>query len=192
MAALIGVIQGCKPAGGGGPVIRTAVELLPDALYSPKAVLNYGGTPVAVEMKREVEDSTVKFMLLAHDQVVETETYMSSVGEFALVSIDEEFVPPLPLLKFPMTIGEGWTWKGELVVGGRRHAAEAEIKPSTEQLYLTKAGGLNTVKVEVHLQIDTKTATPAKRPITYWFVKGKGIVQREIGKATSRAPAPSD
>lgn len=193
-AALLfaGIVQGCRPSGGQGPVIKTAVELLPDALYSTKAVLNYGGTPVPVDMTREAQGATVKFLLMAHDQVLETETYASSVGEFALVSIDEQFEPPLPLLKFPLTIGEGWTWKGELLVGGRRHSAEADIKPTTEQLYLTKSGGVDTVKVVVELRIDTKTSTPAKRPITYWFVKGKGIVQREIGKATSRAPAPSE
>lgn len=192
--AALGLVVGCgcRPSGEQGLVVRTAVELLPDALYSPQAVLNYGGTPVHVTMSREIKGQDVDFHLSAHDQVLETETYRSTVGEFALVSVDEQFEPPLPLLKFPLSIGEGWTWKGVIIAGGRRHPAEAEIKPTTEQLFLTKSGGVQTVKVQVDLRIDAQTSTPAKRPLTFWFVKGKGIVKREIGTATSREPALSE
>lgn len=182
-------LAGCRPQGGGGVEIATAVELMPDALYGEKATLNYGGTPVDVTMKRMASGQEVRFMLSAHDEVLETEVYQSTTSEFALVSIDEKFEPPLPLLKFPMRIGEPWEWSGELLAGGLRHRATAKITPSTEQLFLTKTGGVDTVKVSVELQIDSKTPSPAKRPLTFWFARGKGIVKREIGTATSREPA---
>lgn len=162
---------------------------MPDALYGEQAILNYGGTPIAVTMSRQARGSEVRFSLSAHDEVLETEVYLSTTSEFALISIDERFEPPLTLLKFPMTIGEPWDWSGELVAGGVRHKAKATITPSTEQLFLTKTGGVDTVKVQVELQIDSKTPSPAKRPLTFWFARGKGIVKREVGTATSREPA---
>jgi len=188
-ALLIAVLAGCRPQGGSGVEIATAVELMPDALYNESATLNYGGTPVDVTMKRVANGQEVSFLLSAHDEVLESEVYQSTTGEFALVSIDEKFEPPLPLLKFPMTVGESWNWSGELVAGGLRHRATAKITPSTEQLFLTKTGGVDTVKISVALQIDSKTPNPAKRPLTFWFARGKGIVKREIGTATSREPA---
>lgn len=182
-------LAGCRPGGDQGITIATAVELLPDALYQPEATLNYGGTPVVVEMKREAAGQEVKFLLSAHGEVLETEVYRSSTSEFALVSIDERFEPPLPLLMFPMTLGKAWEWAGELVAGGVRHQAKATISPSTEQLFLTKTGGVDTVKIDVDLKIDSRTSTPAKRHLTFWFARGKGIVKREIGTATSREPS---
>lgn len=182
-------VAGCRPGSDQGVAIATAVELLPDALYQPKATLNYGGTPVVVEMTRSTSGQEVRFELSAHGEVLETEVYQSTTSEFALVSIDEKFVPPLPLLKFPMTLGEPWDWKGELVAGGVRHRAEASISSSSEQLFLTKTGGVSTVKIHVELKIDSKTSTPAKRHLTFWFARGKGIVKREVGTATSREPA---
>lgn len=162
---------------------------MPDALYGEQATLNYGGTPIAVKMTRQANGQEVRFSLSAHDEVLETEVYLSTTSEFALISIDERFEPPLTLLKFPMTIGEPWAWTGELVAGGVRHRAKATITPSIEQLFLTKTGGVDTVKVQIELQIDSKTPNPAKRPLTFWFARGKGIVKREVGTATSREPA---
>jgi hypothetical protein len=182
-------LAGCRPGGDQGITIATAVELLPDALYQPQATLNYGGTPVLVEMKREAAGQEVRFLLSAHGEVLETEVYRSSTSEFSLISIDERFEPPLPLLMFPMTLGKPWEWAGELVAGGVRHGAKATISPSTEQLFLTKTGGVDTVKIDVDLKIDSKTSTPAKRHLTFWFARGKGIVKREIGTATSREPS---
>lgn len=139
-------------------------------------------------MARETAGQDVKFLLSAHHEVLETETYRSTTSEFVLISIDERFEPPLPLLKFPMTLGEGWEWKGELLAGGLRHRAEGKVTSSTEQLFLANTGGIDTVKVQIKLEIDSKTPAPAKRPLTFWFARGKGIVKREIGTATSREP----
>lgn len=182
-------LTGCRPPGNAGVEIASAVELMPDALYGEQATLNYGGTPIDVAMKRVANGPEVRFLLSAHDEVLETEVYQSTTSEFSLVSIDEKFEPPLPLLKFPMTIGQPWDWSGELVAGGVRHRATAKITPSTEQLFLTKTGGVDTVKISIQMQIDSKTPSPAKRPLTFWFARGKGIVKREIGTATSREPA---
>lgn len=99
------------------------------------------------------------------------ETVKGSLGDF--------FEPPIPLLKFPMTVGDQWTWTGENL-SGDLHKASAKITTSEQP---------TTVRVQVELALDSGTGVPAKRTMTFVFAPGRGVVRREIGESSTRIPA---
>lgn len=183
---------GCGTAGK-GPQIKTASEIQPDALYAEDAVVNYGGIPVKVKMTRKVEGSTINFDLIAYNEALDTEVYKLVADAFSVVSVNgETFKQPIPLLKFPMRIGDTWTWEGELVSGSTPSKVKSVIRTSQESLLLEKWGSIETIKSVVTLNIDSGVQTPAVRTLTFWFAFGPnlhGIVQREFGKDTSRKPS---
>ncbi len=189
LAAVGFSLCGCT-GGKSGPAIQSAMEFKPDALYAENALLGYGGTEVAVKMKRKESGGIVKFVLIAHGEVFETETYRTSNTEFALVGLDDVFEPPLPLLRFPMHVGDKWDWDGNLTSAMVPHKAKATVTSAREQLFLKKSGQMDTVRADVMLSLDSGTPTPASRKLSFWFVRGRGIVKREIGTATTREPAP--
>jgi len=191
IAAIGLTLCGCTGGSGSGPVIQSSAEFQPGALFSEHAFLGYGGTEVAVKMKREeAANGVIKFVLIAHGEDFETETYQSSNEVFAFVGIDDVFEPPLPLLKFPMKVGDKWDWQGNLTSAAVPHKAEAMVTTAREQLFLKKIGDLDSIRADVKLLLDSGTPTPAERKLSFWFVRGKGIVKREIGTATTREPAP--
>lgn len=172
-----------------GARIPSREEMKPGELYADRATLLYGGTEVAVTVTRQASGSQVKFILTAHGQVFETETYEDNDGSFAFVGIDDQFEPPLPLLKFPMRIGDKWEWKGTLKSATVSHPATATVTTARDNLFLAGQGDLETLRSDVRLFLDSGTPTPAERKLTFWFVQGRGIVRREIGTATIRQPA---
>lgn len=181
-------LAGCKPKGATGPALPDIATFKPDALFAEKAVLEYGGMKAPVQMRRTQAGDRVSFSLIAHGQTFETESYLLSGEEFAFVSIDEAFDPPIVLFRSKMPIGETWEWAGTLSSGGRSHTAQATVKTSGEQLFLKAAGQQDTLKVQVDLSIESGGPKPAARQLTFWFVNGRGIVQREVGTATVRRP----
>lgn len=191
LALLIAVVSaGCNPKGATGPALPEISVFKPDALFSGKAVLEYGGMKAPVTMRRTEASDRISFSLIAHGQTFETETYRLTESEFAFVSIDEAFDPPVTLFKSKMPIGETWEWKGTLSSGGRTHEAKAVVTTSSEQLFLGAAGQQDTLKVIVSLSIESGGPKPAARQLVFWFVNGRGIVQREVGTATIRRPEP--
>ena len=179
---------GCAPKGPTGPSLPDIATFKPDALFAPKAVLEYGGMKADVVMGRTQTEAKVSFSLVAHGQTFETETYLLTANEFSFVSIDEVFEPPIVLFRSKMPIGEKWDWSGTLSSGGRSHVAKAQITTASEQLFLKNAGQQDTLKVQVDLSIESGGPKPAARKLIFWFVNGRGIVQREVGTATIRRP----
>lgn len=179
-------IAGCDgKQGRTGPPIQNAEAMRPDALHGKAATLIYGGTPIDVSVERVASGPVIKFILAAHGQALETETYRLDAASFSLVSIDEQFDPPLTLLKFPMHVGDTWEWKGSLAIGTLSHKASAKVSTREEKLIVGKRDPF-TLRVDIALDIASGADEPAKRQLTFWFERGRGIVQREVGTATVR------
>ena len=100
----------------------------------------------------------------------------------------ESYQEPMPLLKFPLTIGDSWTWSGKMVAGLEPHNASAKISTAAEQILLP-GGPTQSVLVVVDLAIESGASTPAARKLRFWFVENKGLVKRQFGIGSSREPA---
>lgn len=159
-----------------------ATVALPD-----RAELVLSDNPIPVSVETEKTADTIAFRFQAYGVTLEEEAYRYGPTEFALVeAAKEQYEPPLPLLRFPMTIGDTWSWTGSMTMFAP-HPARAAVTTSRESLdepgYTDEA-----IKVTVNLAIESGAETPAKRTLTFWFVPKKGLLKREFGKGLSRVP----
>ncbi len=192
---IFSVILGCrtmahKPSfsssGDGASV--TMSELVPDASPGTKAILVLGGVRAPVEVVRTRTGDELTLDLKGHGESFETEAYSVMPTEFGLSNAGGElFTPAIPLLKSPMKVGDTWSWKGSMMSGISR-PAEASVSCKVDKVYTEQGLQEDALMVEVKLKMDSGTKAPAERRLAYWFVKGKGVLKREIGSGSTRLP----
>jgi len=172
---------------GSGLLVSTSAELMPDANPGAQKVL-YGSIVIPVEVKidKSAEDMTIS--LISREALLDTEKYRTAEKEFDVVNAaGEDYSPPIPLLKFPMNIGDSWSWKGQMVTAPTSRKATAVITTTDDQVDMGSPA--DALRVDVTLSMESGASAPAMRTLTFWFVKGKGIVKRDFGANTSRVPA---
>ena len=177
-------------SGGTGERIAAIADLNPGAKIPPKANLKIGEIDMTVEIKQTTDGQQVKFEISAHGQVFESETY--SVGETTFDLLDvagEHYEPKMPLLKFPMRVGDQWQWSGTMTAGEKPHKAQATVTSTDDSVLLPGSGSTDTILVVVDLSIESGGPTPATRKLRFWFAKDKGLIKRQFGIGSSREPA---
>jgi hypothetical protein len=178
------------PSGTGGARFAKQEDLGPMDLSAKKAVLVSMGTRIPVDVQTTVNDAERTYLINLNnvDATIEFEKYTFSPSQFAIIeTTDERFEPPITLAQFPMTIGDSWDWKGNIVSGTLSRAATAKVKTSSE--VLAELGGRETMRVDVSLSIDSGAEKPAARDMNFWFLPKGGIVKRAFGYALTRNPA---
>lgn len=174
---------------GTGPTISTFGDLNPDRFGDKTAILDYSGTKIPVTVETHREGNVFSIVLSAMEQETDREVYTVQPNEFDLQQgVSETYTPPLPLLKFPMNVGDTWAWKGTLSTGVPPPPATATIETSADKVYLKDRGNVDAVKVTVNLLIEGGGPDKVQRTLSLWFVKDLGPVKREFGKESSRLP----
>lgn len=186
-------VAGCfggKTTAGNGERFENLSDLGPDAKIPAAANLKIGEVNVPVVVRQEDSEDRMVLTLEAHGQTFEKEVYRVTSDSFELVEgAGEVYESPMPVLKFPLTVGESWTWKGTMSSGDGPHDATANIATAAEPLLLPVEGSTPSVLVVVDLSIQGAGPSPATRKLRFWFVKDKGLVKRQFGIASSREPA---
>ena len=160
------------------------LSLEPEADPGPKAILNYLGPGVPVDVHYKYADGRETIDLVSFGQDFEHEEYLKTAHSFALVNAaGDKFDPPLPLL----TDNGQTTWSGKDVSGGVAHEAKASVALSQGSVKSTPVD-LKATVATVQLSIDSGSPTPAKRILKFYFVKGRGVIQREFGQGVTRQP----
>lgn len=179
-----------------GPSTPTSSFLSPKDLGAdsppPKSALLQlaGGEPLKVDVEATRDGQNLQIDLVSHGEAIETETYSITPTSFNLVeAAGESYEPVLPLLKFPLTVGNQWSWKGQIVLSSADIPAEATVTTATEPLGL-EGYPLEAVQISVTLEIGDPLARAAKRVLNFWVAPGYGVIKREFGLASSRIPAP--
>lgn len=176
------------PPSSTGPAIQED-ELKPSALVSAKATLTYANLDIPVEMKVKKGVSEIEVELIAHEEVMETEIYTFDMESFKLKeAAAESYNPPLPLLTFPLNLGETKTWSGTILSGDSPHKGDATISAKEDAVDMPDGTQQPAIKVTVELRYDSGTPVPAKRTLEFWFAKGQGPIKRDFGEGASRAP----
>lgn len=148
------------------------------------------GQPVETELKCEKAPGTVQFDFVAYGTLIDRESYAYDDDTFRYLGSEvDAFVPGIPLLKFPFTVGDKWDWTGEYQGAGRVVKSSAEVTTEAEVLK-TVAGEFSTVKVEVQIARESGAKEPAMWRHTFWFAPKRGIVRREIEFGMAREPMP--
>lgn len=183
MVAYFGLRGRGEPPVAAGQLIKARADLTPDALYSSKAEYHLSGLVLPVELRRKLDGNLVKFELIAEGTPIDTEVYLSDDKAFGLKEMNmESYEPAIPLLKFPMHIGDTWEWKGAQESGGRNHKSWAKITSTIETL----PNQVETVKVTVDLFVDSNAGKASERNLVFWFTKGRGIIKRTYGDPIAR------
>lgn len=168
-------------------------ELAPDTPPPPKAKLLLGGVSVPVTARVARDGNRFTINLVTHDEVFESEEYVNTTDGFSVASIGvTEFEPPIPLLKFPLAVGqETWTWKGTLSADVEEHSANATITTASDTINFGLRP-VDTIKVQVEIVFDSiGEGESAERQLTFWFQPMKGLIKRSVGATSAREPVES-
>ena len=127
--------------------------------------------------------SSVLFDWTVNGKTSQKETYLVSKQGVsrsqAGVTGTETINPPIPILKFPVKIGQSWTWKGSLKGGQKPMPASAILKVLSLDDVNTVAGKYKAYCVNLSLTI-TQGANTMTIQNKYWFAKGAGLVKQAM------------
>lgn len=182
---------GCQQGKGvTGPLIANYAALKPDNLTLEKCVLKLAGSKYAAEIHQTRSGDDIELELVAMGTVFETERYRSTDTQFSVVDTGgERYDPPIPLIKYPMHVGDTWTWAGKYWTGPEPHTAQAKVTTSTDDVVIEGGTARNVVRVEIVRTVDSGSPdVTATRKLVFWIVPNMGVVKRAFGDESSREP----
>lgn len=145
-------------------------------------MLVIGEREIPVTVKSEMIGKLLSVRIYADNTELEHEGYRVEPDAFLLIQAGgETFDPPLPVLKFPLKIGDGWSWTGTLRAGEATSAAEAKVMTIRESLFTPPSEALR-----VNVELTLRRGVGSKRNLSFWFLEGRGLVQREFGASIRR------
>src|SRR2546423_6000084 len=92
--------------------------------------------------------------------------------------------PPLPVIKYPMSVGKTWSWSGTISAPNQQGVtANATLKVAGKETVKTSQGTVTAYRVDMDLTVTAQGQT-AKIPATYWFAAGAGMVKQSAAIPT--------
>lgn len=175
-------IGGCfGPQKASLPLVN-ASELKLDRLSGAKNELQIASEVIPVVTESRVEGDRRILRFMSHGAELEREEYLLSEESLLLARTSSDlFEPPLPVLKFPLRLGEEWSWKGSIRSGDLLVPAEAKVLAIREPIDLPPSDAL---KINIVLTIRDKDSS--RRELLFWFVEGEGLVKRQFGASIRR------
>jgi hypothetical protein len=162
----------------GQPYVHKADEFLPLDAGTANSTYTVDGTKTNYVLKTVKTGTTVNFQATSDGKVVDEEVYDVKDNSILLKSAaGENFNPPVVLVKFPLYVGDQYTWKGSLCCEIEKIEGSATVTTSTDFVQ-GKDNSSDAIKAEMNL----KFGEGASRKLSFWFVNGKGIVKTEILK----------
>ncbi len=141
------------------------------------------GTKTNYTLKTKTEGTVVSFQSMSEGKMIDEEMYDVQGNTVVLKkAVGENFMPPITLIKFPLEVGSQYQWQGKLCCELDTLDAHAAVTTSTD-FVSHKDQSEDALKVEVNLTF----GSGGTRKLSFWFVKGKGILKTEMVK-TIREP----
>lgn len=178
--------------GGNERELRYSDDYFPSEWKQRYATLRLANLEIPIELKLEARTTERELQLINEGVVMEKETYRVTTEGIWLVKLrdgetGETFVPALPLLQFPMRVGDSFSWDGKMIIGNRALPTSGRIQTGAETISLA-TGPTEAVRVEILLELRDGSPRPAQRRLTFWFVKGEGPLRRDYGGQEIREP----
>ncbi len=158
----------------------------PAAIAGKKATLRLLGTDLETDVEPVKSETDLTLRFLHHGEVLEEEAYSITPAQFLLSkAAGETYTPAIPLLKFPMHLGDGWEWTGTTSTGAVQQPARASVSSAEENIAFGETFQ-SALRVDVVLKIGPEPRPHAERKLSFWFLEGKGVVKRDFGSVSSR------
>lgn len=120
---------------------------------------------------------------------MEVEEYQDGVEAFRLKQGGgETYQPPIDLLRFPMKVGDTWTWKGKITSSGDSQDATAVVETMEETAFIGEVP-VKAVTARVTLAFAAGGEDHAQRVLSFSFAPGKGLFRRQFDSISVREPA---
>jgi hypothetical protein len=160
------------------PFVKNVDEFLPLDSASAGSMFVVDGSKTNYKLQTKREGTVVRFQATSDGNIVDEEIYDVQENTILLkAAAGENFEPPVTLIKFPLSVGDQYKWKGKLKCEIEHINANAIITTSTDFVQC-KDKCDDAIKAEMNL----KFGEGANRKLSFWFVKGKGIVRTEMSK----------
>jgi len=161
--------------------IERTQDFFPTKFEMP-ITLRLANVAIEADAKMTVDGTTRTIKIFKDGVPIEEEVYVVTTELVAVKSMGtgETFEPPLPLIKFPMSVGDSFDWEGKIVFAGHELEGKAKSVTSRDTPDLA-TGPRETLKVAVELEISDGSPKPATRKLEYWFAEGVGPVRRDYG-----------
>ncbi len=172
-------------------VMMPRSELNPDTDPPSHAQLMYIAPPlIPVDVKTERKGQSFTINLYDHGELFDFEKYVSNEeGFFVSQAAGEDYVPPLPILLFPINVGgPALSWRGTLSSELSPHPASASIQVWADKVTVGDAA-VATIRSDVEITIEAHDHSQStERRLTFWFQPGKGLIKRQFGTTSAREP----
>lgn len=197
------VVCGCRPfadpsesepSSGPAPMAYLKIEELEPAKLPPdQARIVLSGIEIPVSLHSETEGRNLTLAWKTADgALVEEENYLVTSDSFSLLALPgESYAPAIPLVKFPMQVGDTLQWKGQVKVGSNEAPAEAVVISKNESVNLAN-GKYEALRVDLQLIYYPQSKQESKKSLTFWFQPHGGLVKREFHTASMREPRPEE
>ena len=154
-----------------------------------------GSTPLNLTAKvtsstTSAGKTTVVVQWLSNNQPMQDETYIVSATEVSRAKSgaygNNVLTPPIPVIKYPMSVGKSWEWSGMMAMNGGqlKVPASAKLKVAAQEKVKVGSESLNCYKVDMSVTV-TAQGQATTIPASYWFAPGVGLV-----KQSSTLPTP--
>lgn len=188
--AALGLV-GCRStkASTGFPIASYGA-LMPDRFVETECSLELAGSKYKAEVKLTRSGNELQIDLVYNDTVIESERYLSTEDQFAVIDAGgERYEPPIPLIKYPMHVGDDWEWNGKVRFGPTPDAGSAKVKTSSEDMTIEGGTVHNVVHIEVSRSIDSGLpGSVSTRKLEFWIAPKLGVVKRSFGTESMRYP----
>jgi hypothetical protein len=160
------------------PYAHRIDDFLPLNGNQKKATFTADGTKTNYTLNTRQEGTATIFQAISAGSVVDEEIYeVSNKSVLLKRAVGENFDPPVVLLKFPLRVGDQYKWKGKIACDLEKLEATASCITSTDYVPL-KDRSEDAIKVEMNLMF----GKGASRKLSFWFVKGRGILKTQMIK----------
>jgi hypothetical protein len=171
-----------------GPRINSREDMNPTADPPVAATVTSAGTTRQVSLCTDVDGESYSIDMLLHDESYDQEVYDLRGGAFSIAeAAGERYEPPIPILKFPMVVGEPWEWSGQMSSGSVPVPATGTIETFADRVYVCGMP-VDCVIARVKLVLDATSNAPILREMTFYFSPDKGLFKREYGTQSIREP----
>jgi hypothetical protein len=141
-----------------------------------------------MDVHTELDGGEFVVSLQLHGEPYDEEVYKVSEGSFSLASGGgEAYEVPIPLLKFPMNVGETWEWQGKAIAADVTTPAKATVTSAEEQVFVCGVP-VQAVRTEVKLSIKPRGSASIQRQMTFYFAQKRGLFKRAWGSTSIREP----